>query len=136
MADSNLCDVTELPFENSESAPEIWLAEFLNHPVRESPYKTASECRKRVTRRKATEFSVRDGCMFYRGDHLVVFSQDDRRRVLHECHCNDTAGLFGVKKTVDKVRQRYYWPGQYNVQHRQNARLLVLVMRQPKQLSR
>ena len=34
---------------------------------------------------------------------------------MNQCQNSDTAaGDFGTKKTVDKLRQRYYWPGQYN----------------------
>ncbi|KAM8701673.1 hypothetical protein ACLKA7_004866 [Drosophila subpalustris] len=36
-----------------------------------------------------------------------------RRRVLQECHDAPTAGHQGVRKTVARLSQRYYWPGMF-----------------------
>ena len=66
-----------------------------------------------MIRKKARDFCVKDDRLYYKGDRLVVLSKEERTRVLNECHSSDTAGHFSIKKTVDKVKQRYYWPGQY-----------------------
>ncbi|KAL7724050.1 hypothetical protein ACLKA6_003083 [Drosophila palustris] len=36
-----------------------------------------------------------------------------RRRVLQECHDASTAGHQGMRKTVSRLSQRYYWPGMF-----------------------
>jgi len=34
-------------------------------------------------------------------------------RVLYECHDSPTAGHLGVRKTITRLSQRYFWPGMY-----------------------
>ena len=42
----------------------------------------------------------------------------DRRKVLAYCHNHKTAGHLGVRKTLSKIRQTFYWPGmQRDVRH-------------------
>ncbi|KAL7726427.1 hypothetical protein ACLKA6_004567 [Drosophila palustris] len=36
---------------------------------------------------------------------------DHRPRVLAECHDHPTAGHSGIRKTIARISQRYYWPG-------------------------
>ncbi|KAM8702056.1 hypothetical protein ACLKA7_001971 [Drosophila subpalustris] len=36
---------------------------------------------------------------------------DHRPRVLAECHDHPTAGHLGIRKTIARISQRYYWPG-------------------------
>ncbi|XP_044313299.1 uncharacterized protein K02A2.6-like [Drosophila rhopaloa] len=36
-----------------------------------------------------------------------------RARVLYECHDSPTAGHLGVRKTITRLSQRYFWPGMY-----------------------
>ncbi|KAG7305634.1 hypothetical protein JYU34_009728 [Plutella xylostella] len=40
----------------------------------------------------------------------LVIPEKLRHNVLLECHNDPLSGHFGVKKTVNRVRQRYYWP--------------------------
>ncbi|KAM8701681.1 hypothetical protein ACLKA7_004876 [Drosophila subpalustris] len=40
-------------------------------------------------------------------------ARGQRKRVLQECHDAPTAGHQGVKKTVSRLSQRYYWPGMF-----------------------
>lgn len=40
----------------------------------------------------------------------LVVPESLRISVLKECHDNPSAGHLGVKKTVNRVRQHYYWP--------------------------
>lgn len=40
----------------------------------------------------------------------LVVPESLRSKVLNECHDDPTAGHFGVKKTVNRVRQHYFWP--------------------------
>ena len=42
----------------------------------------------------------------------------ERRKVFSFCHDHPTAGHLGIRKTLSKIRQRYYWPGlQRDVRH-------------------
>ncbi|KAL7725407.1 hypothetical protein ACLKA6_000168 [Drosophila palustris] len=43
------------------------------------------------------------------GKLCVAF--DHRPRVLAECHDHPTAGHLGIRKTIARISQRYYWPG-------------------------
>jgi len=36
-----------------------------------------------------------------------------RARVLYECHDSPIAGHLGVRKTINRLSQRYFWPGMY-----------------------
>ncbi|KAH8418323.1 hypothetical protein KR222_011197, partial [Zaprionus bogoriensis] len=38
---------------------------------------------------------------------------DEKGRVLQECHDAPTAGHQGVRKTIIRLAQRYYWPGMF-----------------------
>ena len=41
----------------------------------------------------------------------AVVPYSERRNVLEHCHDHKTAGHLGVRKTLSKIRQCYYWPG-------------------------
>nr|XP_041630537.1 uncharacterized protein LOC121501968 [Drosophila kikkawai] len=41
----------------------------------------------------------------------LCVGSDYRQRVLEECHDHPTAGHLGIRKTSNRVAQRYYWPG-------------------------
>lgn len=40
----------------------------------------------------------------------IVVPEKLRNHIFEECHDNPLSGHFGVKKTINRVRQRYYWP--------------------------
>ena len=42
---------------------------------------------------------------------LTVAPRNFRRAILSECHGSLTCGHFGVKKTLQRLRQRFYWLG-------------------------
>ena len=48
----------------------------------------------------------------------AIVPLSERRKVLSYCHDLQSAGHLGIKKTLSKVRQSYYWPGlQRDVRH-------------------
>ena len=53
-----------------------------------------------------------DGRLYYNRDEslrLVLYSQEERRRVLKECH-NDAGGAHqGIVRTHSKIKALYYW---------------------------
>lgn len=66
-----------------------------------------------------------DNDMLYRkwedqkGETLqAVVPMSERRNVLTYCHDHPTSGHLGIRKTLSKVRQSFYWPGlQRDVRH-------------------
>jgi hypothetical protein len=44
---------------------------------------------------------------------LAVRSQKDRDKLFYECHTAPAGGHLGRDKTVQKIGDRFYWPGQY-----------------------
>lgn len=44
----------------------------------------------------------------------LVVGKFDRKRVLIENHSDITAGHFGIRKTLNRICQKYYWPGVAN----------------------
>ena len=40
----------------------------------------------------------------------LVVAKKYRRRVLEECHSSPLAGHLGFEKTIEKIRERFYWP--------------------------
>ncbi|CAC5385151.1 unnamed protein product [Mytilus coruscus] len=41
----------------------------------------------------------------------TVIPLSERKQVLHYCHDAKYAGHLGMRKTLEKIRQSYYWPG-------------------------
>jgi hypothetical protein len=41
----------------------------------------------------------------------AIVPRTERRTVLQQYHDSETAGHLGVRKTLSKIRQKYYWPG-------------------------
>lgn len=39
--------------------------------------------------------------------------REDRNAVIRQHHNEPTAGPLGVAKTIDRMAQRYYWPGMF-----------------------
>jgi hypothetical protein len=68
---------------------------------------------RRQLRKQANNYIVYDNMLFKRsknGDPLRVILRDDVIKILHNMHSTPSAGHFGIKATMDRVRQRYYWP--------------------------
>jgi hypothetical protein len=55
-----------------------------------------------------------DGKLHYQGNEsglsrLVLFTREERERILKECH-NDAGGAHqGICRTQDKIKNLYYW---------------------------
>lgn len=41
----------------------------------------------------------------------VVKTKEEQEHVLHACHSEPTSGHFGVSKTLNRIRERFYWKG-------------------------
>ena len=45
--------------------------------------------------------------------YQIIVPRDLRKTVLQHCHDSIVGGHFGMQKTLEKVRQKYYWAGLY-----------------------
>lgn len=60
---------------------------------------------------------VRDNllCRRWEGDRKTIYQvlmpMSERKEILRECHDAKTSGHLGVRKTLARVRERFYWPG-------------------------
>ncbi|KAH8280810.1 hypothetical protein KR044_007779, partial [Drosophila immigrans] len=69
------------------------------------------------------DYTVREGQLYrhivHRADDFddvtwkLFVPREMRLRVLQECHDQPSAGHLGVRKTILRVAQRYYWPGMH-----------------------
>ena len=81
----------------------------INHSF---PLNWTSE-QQRQLRQQANHYIVQDNLLFKRNkddNPLRVILKDDVARILYNMHSVPNAGHFGIKATISKTRQRYFWP--------------------------
>ena len=69
---------------------------------------------KRSVRKRADRVIMRGVEVIYKknSDEIrLIQSREEQMRVLEMCHSDPTSGHFGVKKTFNQVRERFYWKG-------------------------
>lgn len=70
----------------------------------------------RKVKRAARAFSLVNGILFrrakgYEAERMALaVPRTLRQEILVSCHDDVTAGHLGIKRTIDKIRQRYFWP--------------------------
>ena len=68
---------------------------------------------RRKLRQQANHYIVQDNILYKRnkeGDPLRVITKENLMKILYNVHNVPNAGHFGIKATIDKTRQRYFWP--------------------------
>lgn len=65
-------------------------------------------------RRAAKKFVFKGKKLFYVGkdrkqNRLVIVSEEEKKKVLRECHENDTGAHHGISRTLTLVESSYYW---------------------------
>ncbi|CAH6791996.1 Gin1 [Phodopus roborovskii] len=65
-------------------------------------------------RRAAKKFVFKEKKLFYVGkdrkqNRLVVVSEEEKKKVLRECHENGTGIHHGISRTLTLVESSYYW---------------------------
>ncbi|XP_017506926.2 gypsy retrotransposon integrase-like protein 1 isoform X2 [Manis javanica] len=65
-------------------------------------------------RRAAKKFLFKEKKLFYVGkdrkqNRLVIVSEEEKKKVLRECHENDTGAHHGISRTLTLVESSYYW---------------------------
>lgn len=105
--------------ESQEENEEV-LVEQVYAYLTHSQYPAACDKnQKRVIRKKATRFVVRDGELYYKllkknkvvGTVRYIQSKSERRKILNACHVDPTSGHLGVTKTIYRLRERFMWQG-------------------------
>ena len=43
--------------------------------------------------------------------NVLVAPTELRKEIFHKLHCDKSAGHFGIRRTIELVRRRFYWPG-------------------------
>ena len=64
-------------------------------------------------RQKANHYIVLDNILYKRnmnGEPLRVITKDNLTKLLYNMHSIPNAGHFGIRATIEKTRQRYFWP--------------------------
>ncbi|XP_021111503.1 gypsy retrotransposon integrase-like protein 1 isoform X2 [Heterocephalus glaber] len=95
-------------------------------------------------RRAAKKFVFKEKQLFYVGkdrkqNRLVIVSEEEKNKVLRECHENDAGAHHGISRTLTLVESNYYWTSVtndvkqwvYACQHCQVAKNTVILA--PKQ---
>jgi hypothetical protein len=57
----------------------------------------------------AEEFEVKDDLLFYENRWVIPNDSALRLRILHENHDSKVAGHFGQFKTIERMKQNFYW---------------------------
>ncbi|KAM6225037.1 gypsy retrotransposon integrase-like protein 1 [Rhynchocyon petersi] len=91
-------------------------------------------------RRAAKKFVFKEKKLFYVGkdrkqSRLVIVSEEEKKKVLRECHQNDTGTHHGISRTLTLVESGYYWTSVtndvkqwvYSCQHCQGAKNTVIL---------
>ena len=82
----------------------------------------ASKTEKSVLRRfaKKFEFDEKAQALFYLDQgqdgttfKRMVIKEDEKLRVFHECHSSSFASHAGRDNTIQKIKDRFYWPDYY-----------------------
>ncbi|XP_043834058.1 gypsy retrotransposon integrase-like protein 1 isoform X1 [Dromiciops gliroides] len=65
-------------------------------------------------RRAAKKFEFKEKKLFYVGkdkkqNRLVIISEEEKNKVLRECHENNTGAHHGISRTLTLVESGYYW---------------------------
>ncbi|XP_003788979.1 gypsy retrotransposon integrase-like protein 1 [Otolemur garnettii] len=65
-------------------------------------------------RRAAKKFVFKEKKLFYVGkdrkqNRLVIVSEEEKKKVLRECHENDAGAHHGISRTLTLVESSYYW---------------------------
>lgn len=58
---------------------------------------------------------IKDGILWkvhgFNNKFRAVVPMSERRQILKQCHDNKASGHLGIKKTLGRVKERFYWPG-------------------------
>ena len=92
--------------------------------LRDGEYPTGSSKQEKSVLRRYTKkftFNAESSNLFYldKGQNgstfmRLVIKEEEKLRVFQECHSSDFGGHAGRDNTIQKIKDRYYWPQYYN----------------------
>ena len=92
--------------------------------LRDGKYPTDSNKQDKLVLRRCSKnftFNVESDMLFYKDKRQngstfmrLVIKEDEKLRVFQECHSSGFAGHAGRDNTIQKIKDRYYWPQYYN----------------------
>ena len=57
-----------------------------------------------------------------------ICSSADRRKIMQACHSDPTSGHMGVKRTIFRITERFFWKGvTHDVEKFVNASLIIII---------
>jgi hypothetical protein len=89
--------------------------EFIDYLLHHNYPKEFNPQEKQKLARQAIQYTVENGILFKKNkrnpEHpLRIITLPDREKILYNLHSSPLAGHFGLKKTIEKALERYYWP--------------------------
>lgn len=116
--------IEQLIFESNEIKMESSkYASLVNYICFKTYPENYSKQEKLVLRRssKNYEFEEQSKILFYLDKNpkngsiqrRMVEREEEKERVFNECHSSNYAGHAGRDNTVQKIKERYYWPNYY-----------------------
>jgi hypothetical protein len=65
--------------------------------------------------RQAVQYTVENGILFKKNKRnpenpLRIITLQDRDKLLYNLHSSPLSGHFGIRKTIDRTMEKYYWP--------------------------
>jgi hypothetical protein len=90
--------------------------EFIDYLLHHNYPKNYTSQEKQKLAKQAIQYTVENGILLKKNKRnseqpLRVITLQDREKILFNLHSSPLAGHFGLKKTMDKAIERYYWPG-------------------------
>lgn len=118
---ANLDDVNELPDKGTSGLIELQLHDD------DCKYLTSSAVNvDNLDQEPATCFYMKDGILWRRWRpayspadegvwdvHQIVVPKESREKILEIGHCTPLSGHLGVRKTLERVRSHFFWPGMH-----------------------
>jgi hypothetical protein len=73
---------------------------------------------KRQLSKMAINYLTKHGYLFKKNKNNVgqpyrVITLQDKEKLLYNYHTSPLGGHFGIKKTIETIKQKYYWPDMY-----------------------
>ena len=72
--------------------------------------------KKRMIRNRAAKIKMVNNELMYEKQKKmmkIVTDQQEQKRIMISCHSDETSGHFGVRKTVARISERFYWRGMW-----------------------
>jgi hypothetical protein len=98
---------------------EIMYQNLMNYLMRNEYPSTSTNEQKKKFAKTAINYFERNGILYYKNrinidNPLRVIISSNRDQILYNYHTSPLGGHFGIKHTIENIKQSYYWPGMGN----------------------